>query len=503
MLLLAGWLLPALSVTAQPDYTNGLDLFDETVVHRIDVTLPQQNFWDSLEYYYNEAFSSGGNVQYMMATVSIDGNIIDSVGFKEKGFYSNWGAENSVKKPFKINLSKYIDSSKYDGVRKINLSNGFEDPTCMRDVLAYKFMREAGIMAPRTAYTKLYINNTYWGLYIMVEEVDKRFLKNWYDSNEGNLYKCISNTTLSWQGTQKDSYKDEFELQTNDQLDDWSQFIRFVNNINNSGAHFHDSLEAIMDVNQYLYVLAADIMMYNWDSYYEHGRNFFVYHNQSDHRMNWIPWDYNLAFSNSETPLIIDYSQSNEPKPLVNNIQDDPVFKKQFLNSVCILNDNYFKLAYLEPFINTTAALIRPALNEDPNKFFTIANFDTGITSEVTAGQWGSTYPGLKNFISNRHTQLANQLSALNHQCTSLGLEDGANPINLKLYPNPSGGQCVVQSDVIPERIELYTLSGQLLQSVVPVENETEISLAAYGSGMYLVRVSSCGFMQHIQVTRL
>ena len=195
--------------------SNGTALYDDSFVHRIDITFQQTSFWDSLTFYYNDAFNNGGDVKYMMAGVTIDGVEEDSIGFKQKGFYSNWGSGEALKKPFKISMSEYNDSKKYDGLKKINLSNGFEDPAIMRDVLAYKFMRDAGINAPRTAYTKLYLNGTYWGLYVMVEEVDKRALKNWFANNNGNLFKCTNNTNLDWQGTNYLNYTDEFELQTN------------------------------------------------------------------------------------------------------------------------------------------------------------------------------------------------------------------------------------------------------------------------------------------------
>ena len=35
--------------------------------------------------------------------------------------------------------------------------------------------------------------------------------------------------------------------------------------------------------------------MNNWDSYIEHGRNFYLYHEPVSDLFFWIPWDYNLA----------------------------------------------------------------------------------------------------------------------------------------------------------------------------------------------------------------
>lgn len=479
-------------------YENGTSLFDNSIVHRIDVTFTQSNYWDSLEYYYNDGLENGTDVKYLQTIVSIDGNIFDSVGFKEKGYFSNWGAMSSVKKPFKINLSKFDDGQKYDGLKKINLSNGFEDPSMLRDALAYKFMRDAGIPAPRTAYTKLYFNNVYWGLYIMVEEIDKNFLQNWYANKEGNLFKCIDNTSLAWQGTTVSQYTDEFDLQTNTTANDWSQFIRFVDIINNSGTHLIDSLPEVLDMQNYLNVLAADVIMFNWDSYYDHGRNFFIYNDPDEDKMNWLPWDYNLAFSSSETNLIVDYS-GVDPKPLVQKIQANPTLRKMYFNSVCILMDNYFTNANLDGFIDQTHDLIRPDLALDNNKFFTISEFDANMTTDVN-GFMGA-YRGLKTFISDRQTSISNQLNAYNHTCSGLSVDENT-LVDFELYPNPFETSFTVNSEKTIESILIFSITGQKIIELNPNSQIEVISLENVEKGTYFVRVQSNGIEKTMTVIK-
>ena len=83
--------------------SNGNELFDNTFVHEIRITFEQENFWDSLEYYYYVAVVIEG-VQDMLASVEIDGNFIDSVGMRQKGQFSNWGSDG-LKEPFKVDFS--------------------------------------------------------------------------------------------------------------------------------------------------------------------------------------------------------------------------------------------------------------------------------------------------------------------------------------------------------------------------------------------------------------
>lgn len=469
--------------------SNGNELFDNTYVHEIRITFEQENFWDSLEYYYAQYLDFGVEIKEMMASIEIDGNFIDSVAVREKGYYSNWGSDG-LKEPFKIDLNEYVAGQKYDGLKKINLQNGFSDPSFMRDVLAYKFMRDAGIAAPRTSYARLYLNDEYWGLYIIAEQVDDRFLKNWYENDEGNLYKCINNTNLAWQGPGKAAYKDEFELQTNEEFDDWTHFINLVDKIREDD-EFEDSISTVLQMNNYLRVLAADVLMYNWDSYYDHGRNFYMYYDSLAQAFQWIPWDYNLAFSNTATDIVVTSGGwGSEPKPLVDNVMDSDVYRKMYFNHLCILAENYFNLENLEAFIDETEALIEDAVNEDPNKLSTTADFHNNIDNNVSlmVGGWWTEFPGLKPFFENRYDEVMGQLAGYDHNCTALSVVEDKET-NLKIYPNPSVTG-VFNVDLVGDidEIVVYSLYGQVIYSNV-ITNETtlQIDLSNFADGVYLV----------------
>jgi spore coat protein CotH len=225
--------------------STGNSIYDDSFIHEVKLTFAQVNHIDSLNYYYDQYLNFNAPKQYMLANAEIDGVLIDSIGVREKGFYSNWGSTTS-KKPLKINFKTYT-GERFDGLNKMNFQNGFMDPSIMRDALAYKFMRDNGINAPRTAHCKLYINNVYWGVYIMVEQIDSRFLKHGFDDNDGNLFKCIDNSVLKYYGTNVADYESEFELKTKKVANDWSGFLDLVDRINNT-SQFGDTIESIFDI---------------------------------------------------------------------------------------------------------------------------------------------------------------------------------------------------------------------------------------------------------------
>ena len=111
--------------------------------------------------------------------------------------------------------------------------------------LVPSMMRDAGIVAPCTSQTKVFLNDTYWRMYIPVLQVDDRFLKNWFDNYDGNPCKCINNTNFDQQDPSPAAYQDEFELKTNEELNNWEDFIDNINGEDN----FEDNISTQLQMN--------------------------------------------------------------------------------------------------------------------------------------------------------------------------------------------------------------------------------------------------------------
>ena len=278
---------------------NGNDLFDKDTLHEIRFTFSESNFWNILNRNYNNSVDPNTgvptDVPYLQGTFSFDGEVMDSVGLRQKGF-SSYFASNDLKKSFKVDLNEFVSGQNFDGIKKFNLSNGVGDPALQRDVICYDLMRKAGINAPRTAHAKVYLNDEYWGIYVIIEQVDKTFLNANFADGNGNLYKNIGWSELKYLGDNPDDYAESIALRTNEDTPDWSDYTELVKVINQTPqSQFKEEIEKVFNVDYYLRVLAIDVMTNNWDSYIEHGRNFYLYHEPSSSQFFWIPWDYNLA----------------------------------------------------------------------------------------------------------------------------------------------------------------------------------------------------------------
>ena len=58
----------------------------------------------------------------------------------------------------------------------------------MRERLSMALFKRMGLIAEREAHARLYINNTYVGLFTIVESLDKTFLTKNFNENDGHLY---------------------------------------------------------------------------------------------------------------------------------------------------------------------------------------------------------------------------------------------------------------------------------------------------------------------------
>ena len=238
--------------------------FDDSYVHEIRIYFADPDWYDALI----EAHTADPDDPYFQARFEFGSTALDPVGVRFKGNSSY--RTPGTKKSIKIDFDEYREddpSFTFFGLAKLNLNNGFKDPTFLREKLFLEFASRF-VPAIRTVHVNVYINDTLWGLYTAVEQVNKDFLQGWFGAGEdGNLFKAetsdaIGNGTgfgsgLTWLGTNAANYRDRYQLKTNEAADDYSQLIEFINVLNNTPAgDLRSEIESLLDVPTALKALA-------------------------------------------------------------------------------------------------------------------------------------------------------------------------------------------------------------------------------------------------------
>ena len=216
------------------------------------------------------------------------------------------------------------------GMTRFNLKSMYNDPSQMREALAWRLFRHAGVPAARHTYAKLAFDATYYGLFSVIEQVDKRFLKDHFgDNDRGNLYKAycgdVGCATLEHRtgpdgddsGRQYYRAADDnrtYRLKTNEDdhdagtYDDLATLIRTINGPGLGGGEgrfdtdaFRESVDGIMNARAFLRWAAVNVLLGSWDNYYATPSNYYLYN--SGHQgaeddfmgspyFTFIPWDY-------------------------------------------------------------------------------------------------------------------------------------------------------------------------------------------------------------------
>ncbi|MEO6190143.1 MAG: CotH kinase family protein [Saprospiraceae bacterium] len=472
--------------------TAGNALFNSPIVHDINITFTQAHWWDSLMYYKLYADSFNLSTQSIMGNVIIDGTLVDSVGVKLKG-NSSFGYPGR-KKPIKIEFNEYVSGKKYDDLKTINLNNNTLDPTHMREKLVLDFLNSKGLSAPRCTYTKVSYNGQYVGLYKVVEQVDKTFLNTHYANNNGNLFKGDPSGSLGWMGKSQSAYSNFYELHNNNTVNDWSDLINLIDNINNTpAAYFKDTLESNLNTAPFIKQWAIENLFVDLDNYFNAPHNYYIYHNTLSNKFEWITWDVSVAFgfypfkteAQTESTSIF---LSNQP--LTNHMLSNPIYRTDYLNAICLYLDD-FSNAVLDPKIDSIANLIYPfiAMEPDSNQMFPEQIFYNCINTFTIHTPIGD-IPALKKFITNRRNNVLNQLTTFPFSCTN-AINEVATPIDFSIDPNPASATLNLQLiESHKTHLNIINAYGQeiLIKQIHYGKNTLDVSELCNGIYFFVVR---------------
>lgn len=487
-----------ISLTSVYPQNDGDNFFNSYQIHTFNITFSQPNFWDSLTYYYTID-------KYMAADVEIDGTMLPSTGVQLKG-NSSYNSYPGQKKSMNIDFNEFVSGQDYDGLKKLNLNNGFKDPTMLREKIFLEFCKMIGMPAPRCTFGKVYINGTYWGLYTAVEQVNKSFLDIQFNDKKGNLFKGDPHGDLMWKGATVSNYYGDYELKTNEDINDWSDLVHLIDKINNtSNTAYYDTLEKYMDSDTYLKYWAANIVFSNLDSYTGSGHNYYIYHDSTSLKFQWIMWDVNEAFGNFNMGMDLNAIQGldmffipnpQQNRPLSYKMLQNSTYYNMYIDKVCDITENFFRHDILDPMIDSLADDIRTDLYADTKKMFTNQQFEDNINMAIyVAGlPGGGNIAGLKSFITSRRDSLQLQLAAFG---CYLDVNDYIHPdFNITLTPNPASDQIhvILAGNDIPDKLSvaLINYTGQLKYTETLMrQNEFNIDISGLPAGIYLLTVNN------------
>lgn len=335
---------------------------------------------------------------YYPASLDFDGLPVAKVGVRLKGlsslsFPSSGKIDPTRKYPLKIDFNRF-GGPRLEGIDKLSLSNSINDRSFMRERLAARMYNKMGLPAPRTSYARVTIDGVYIGIYVVVQPVDKRFLKERFGTaghlDDGNLYKCVHNSkgvcSLAWKGEDKvdyllqDSCQPSYDdcglvLKTNEDEAAWNSYgdlTHLIDVLNHTPIeHLKTALPKVLDVEAVLRYLAVTFVMSSFDSYLGKSNNFYLYHAMDSGRFSVLPWDFDGAYNGLYCKDLNDPACSGGSAmtnyPLSGRILAVPAWNQRFREIVKEALDGPFTVDQHKTWITEFDGLVGEHVAGDPN----------------------------------------------------------------------------------------------------------------------------------------
>tara|TARA_Y100001968_G_C19444020_1_gene764226 strand:+ start:698 stop:2950 length:2253 start_codon:yes stop_codon:yes gene_type:complete len=396
------------------------NFYDADTIREIRLYFYESN-WD----YLLDSLYVVGDKDRILADITIDGSSYDSVGVRYKGFSSV--SINRVKNPFNIKLDYIIEGQDYQGIDKIKLSNVYQDPSFVREVLSYEISRNY-MPVSQANFSNLYINDTLWGLYTNVEAVNKSFLIDHFDSKYNTFFKCNpknidiqiggENSNLSnSHGLDSSNYEPYYSIKSEY---GWYDLYNLIDTLNN----LSDSVHHVLNTDRTLWMHAINYCLINFDSYIGYAQNYYLYKDRSK-QFNPILWDLNMSFGSFRLtdasqlyfngfdiiqaqemdPLVHHNFISVSPRPLMKNLFSSERNRKMYLAHIrTIMEENFQNQSY---FFRSQQLqnLIDNDVQSDTNKFYSYSDFITNLTDQVSLVT--SICPGITQLMDGRANYLS------------------------------------------------------------------------------------------------
>ncbi len=272
------------------------------------------------------------------------------------------------------------------GCRGLALKYHVDDPTGVKEVYAYKLLRDFGIPAPRSTFAKLTIvvdgTELPFGVYEVYEPIDKEFIRRRFGASS-YLFKCLYKnygpadlqnnldskdigmevtdpTTIAeasgwdpqpdsdWHPS-TDVYGPKYDLKAKKTEFALAKtaLTTFISDLNSkTGTEFGTWIATNFEVDLFLKSLAVTVTLGMWDDYWANANNYYLLKRPDNNKWVFIPYDYDHVFeSDHSDDSFLSFGPTDGSRPLVNKILAIPAYLdsyKSYIRTLISGTNSYF-----------------------------------------------------------------------------------------------------------------------------------------------------------------
>ncbi len=200
----------------------------------------------------------------------------------------------------KIDVNAIVPGQEHYDLRKLSLENGessgsandaVEVRALVAEYLGWRAMVLSGATSGRAALCRVFVNGDLIGVYVNVEQVDKRFLRDRYADDTGWLYKKSGGTGDGLKTHETDGLVDPY--------DEYFCFWRSGNACPiPASTALETELPPRLDIDQILRIGAVNAILSNTDGIIGKDNNYYWYDRHGAGRA-YLPWDLDTTMNRS------------------------------------------------------------------------------------------------------------------------------------------------------------------------------------------------------------
>ncbi len=452
------------SIASSP--SNSPSFYDALTLRTLYLRFHDEDWYSQLNAFYRTDVE-------VPAELVVDGKVYSEVGVRARGT-SSYFTVRSAKKSFNIAIDYGNDGQRLFGYKTLNLLNGHVDSSFIREVLYNRIARDY-IPAMKTNLVKLVINGENWGIYINLQQYNKDFLEEWFDTRDGIRWKIgPGGGALTYTGDDVTRYQNTYQLKTGNVENPWEKLIELCRMLDaeTPNSKLKSDLSSIFNIDRALWQLAVSNVFMDDDSYIHKGGDFSLYKDPND-RFHLISHDNNETFRFGRAPrgggggggpggggprgwswgeledsMATPLTHADNPlRPVISRLIGVPEWKARYIAHVKTVMNDWLDWNKIEPVILEYHALIDSEVQQDDKKLYSYDDFENSVE-----GEQGGRTPSFKQYITRRRGYLLNH-PELNKPTPKI--------ISVSTPENPLSGETVdiitnIDKVVVPDTVLLY-----------------------------------------------
>lgn len=432
-------------------------LYEAQTLRTLYLRFHHEDWYEQMEAFYRTDIE-------VPAELIVDGEVYPEVGVHFRGT-SSYFTVGSEKKSFNIAVDYGEDGQRLYGYKTLNLLNGHVDGSFLREVLYNQISRDY-IPAMKTNLVKLVINGENWGVYINLQQYNKDFLAEWFNTKGGIRWKIGPGRggALNYVGDDPTAYQETYQLKTKNVENPWEGLIALCKMLDDStpDAALIENLPSILNIDQVLWQLAVSNVFMDDDGYIHKGGDYALYQDVNG-RFHLVPHDNNesLRFGRSgrggpggggpggwswgdlENGMVSPVAHAdNAARPLIKRLLSNPEWRARYLAHVRTVIDEWLNWEVLEPIIKEYQTLIDAEVQQDDKKLYGYEEFTTNAPMD------------LKRFVNQRREHLRNHSELSGSVPKIVSVEIG--PGTLPVANQPVSVKAILDKSIAIDSVSLY-----------------------------------------------